>query len=159
MSRIRSISIGVRLALAFGAVCAACLVVAIVGLTGASGLREDTLTVKDGARTQQLLGGINEDIALNADATVRHLYVLDGDLGAQDDMQKEIEARWPDVDKALDEMKGIHTDDIAAIDRITEKLEPFKAAVTEAIAASREETSRDVENRDEIGRASCRERV
>src|SRR5687767_14882328 len=118
MSHIRSISIGVRLALAFGAVCAACLVVALVGLSGASGLEDKTVTIKGDARTQQLLGGFNEDIALNADATVRHLYVLDGDLAAQDKMQKEIEARWPDIDKAFAELKTIHTDDVAAINAL-----------------------------------------
>ena len=138
MSRIRSISIGVRLALAFGAVCAACLVVALVGLTGASRLETDTQTIKGGARTQQLLGEVNEDIALNADATVRHLFAVAGAPDAQDDLQKAIEARWPVALEALEEMKTIHTDDVAEIDKIEEKLEPCQAAVTKAIATSRQ---------------------
>ena len=148
MSRIRSISIGLRLALAFGAVCAACLVVALVGYTGATGLQTQTHHVEDGARTQQLLGGLNEDIALNADAVVRHLYVLDGDLKAQDAMQKEIEARWPDISAALAEIKQIHPDDVAAVDAIAAQVKPYRAAVTEAIATSRQETIRNVEERD-----------
>ena len=148
MSRIRSISIGVRLALAFGAVCAACLLVAIVGHRGASTLEADTDTVQGGARTHELLGNFAEDVALNTDATTRHLYVLDGDRAAQDEVQKEIEARWPDTRKALEEIKTIHADDAALIDDVAGKLAPFQKSVTAAVAASRDETTRNVEERD-----------
>ena len=133
MSRIRSISIGVRLALAFGAVSVACLVVALVGMNGASRLEDGTRVVQDGARTHQLLGLFNEAIAQNADASARHLYVVENDPAAQDELREAIEGRVPEMAKWLGEIKKIHTDDIALVEQVEAKLEPFNAAVVKAV--------------------------
>ena len=135
MSRIRSISIGIRLAVAFGAVSAACLVVAFVGMNGASNLEQGTRTVQDGARTHQLLGLFNESIAQNADAIVRHVYVAEDGSAAQAELQEAIEARVPEMHDALDEIKRIHADDVALVERVEARLEPFDAAVAETLAS------------------------
>src|SRR3712207_8239142 len=110
MSRIRSITIGTRLALAFGALCVACLAVALVAVSGVSSLGEKTETVAGDARTQSLVGGIAEDVALNTAAALRHRYVLDGDLRAQDRVAHEIADGNADITKAIEELERLHPD-------------------------------------------------
>jgi hypothetical protein len=137
MSRIRSISIGIRLAVAFGVVCAACLIVALVGFKGASGLHTATQDVAADARSQQLLGTIAEDIASTTDSVLRHLYVFDGDLKTQDAIQKEIEERFAETEVAVAEVAKSHPDAAAVL---TKDLEALEKAVKDAVATSRTET-------------------
>ena len=138
---------------------AACLVVALVGVNGASGIEAGTHTVQDGARTHELIGSVKEAIALNADAAARHLYVLDGDLAAQDaEAEADRRARVAKMAKTLGEIKKIHADDVALVEAVEAKLEPFNAAVAKAVAASRRETVAGVQERNTSRSALRQER-
>jgi methyl-accepting chemotaxis protein len=148
MSRIRSVSIGARLGLAFAAVCLGCALVALVGVRGVSGLNADTTKVEDGGRALKLLGNVAEDVALNSAGTTRHLYVLDGDLKGQDEVAKELADRAGDTSKALAELATLHPDDRALLAQLDRARAPFDAAVKRALALSREETVRNAANRD-----------
>jgi methyl-accepting chemotaxis protein len=147
LSRLRNLPIGVRLALAFGAVCLACVAVAVAGYRGATTLKSDTEVVSGDARGYELLGNVAEANALTADAVARHLYVVDGALRDQDAVAREIEQRLPKARGALEEIKRIHPDDVATIDDVLRRFDAFAAAAKKAVELSRAETVDGVEDR------------
>jgi methyl-accepting chemotaxis protein len=148
MSRIRSISIGLRLGLAFGAVCLAVALVALVGVRTAHSLGSDVSDGGEMSHSVELLADITADAARNSGDVARHLYVFDGDLDQQDRIAAAVDRRvkhWPALAR---EIAGIHSDDIALIDRISAAHKTFDTAAAKALRLSRQETVSGAEERD-----------
>jgi methyl-accepting chemotaxis protein len=148
MSRIRSISIGKRLAFAFGLLTIGLALVALVGLQGAGSLSDD------GQREQALAGSLVDldDLNTATDTTatdvVRHLYVYDGDAATEDRLAREIAALRPQAAKAFERAAKVHADNQDLLKQIRDGRSAFNAAVASAVTASREETARKADNRD-----------
>ena len=101
MSRLRSLSIGLRLALAFGFVCLACALVALVGVSSSRTLTTDIDNAVEMSHSVELLSTLTADATRTSGDVARHLYVYDGDLAAQDELAKEIDEREAHATKTL----------------------------------------------------------
>ena len=147
MSRLRNLSIGLRLALAFGVVSFLCLVVAFVGFRGAKDLEHATDSVAEGASSLSMLGSVSQAAARNGRDLARHLYVFDGNLSEQDKLAKEIHEREEHAAELVEQIAAIHPDDAELWQRLAETEEAFGAAADEALKRSRTETVDNVEER------------
>jgi methyl-accepting chemotaxis protein len=148
MSRLRSLSIGVRLALAFGAVCAACLVVATVGFTGTSGLADDTHQVAQGGLSTGDLGDVVEALTRNERDLIRHLYVFDGDLPKQDEIAAEIAERRKVAVAKIESVAAHHRKGSPMWAALETASTAYETSAAKALAQSRAETVRAAEDRD-----------
>ena len=148
MSRIRNLSVAVRLGGAFGAVCLACLIVALVGARGVGDAKTDMKIATDGSESMRVLGEVSQAIALDARDLTRHLYVHDGDLAEQDKIAKGMAARQEHAVKAIAGVAKIHPDDAALFAEFSTTGEAFGKAVATALKQSRQETVDGVEERD-----------
>jgi methyl-accepting chemotaxis protein len=158
MSRIRTTSIGVRLAAAFGALCLACLVVAAVGLSAVGSLQDSSRTLTVDAESMLNVRTVSEGTSANAESVVRHLYVSDGDLAAQDRLAAGIAERRAGIVRALDWLERAHRDETEIFTSLTAARTAFVDATEQAVDRSREETVRADEER-EGSRTTYLERV
>ena len=95
MTSIRNLPLAARLGGAFGALCLALVVVAFTGVNAMHGLQSETDKLAGRhLRAAQLLGGMQQRAKDNMSLVGQHLYVLDGDLEAQDALAEDIEANW-----------------------------------------------------------------
>ncbi len=151
MTSIRNLPLAVRLGGAFGALCLALVIVAFTGVNAMNGLKSETNELAEhDLRAAELLGGIQERAKDNLSVIGQHLYVVDGDLEAQDALAKEIEANWAKSKQDGSQLQKLFTgtaveEEYAAFtSQRSEVLETQK----KALEASREETVRNVEERD-----------
>jgi methyl-accepting chemotaxis protein len=149
VSRLRNLSIGLRLALAFGAVSFACLVVAFVGFRGTIDLEHATHDVAEAASSLSMLGTVAQDSASNGRDVARHLYVYDGDLAEQDTIAKQIAERESHAGAMIKKIAAIHPDDAALWAQLDKSEQAFADARDEAIKRSRTETIDNVGDRDD----------
>jgi hypothetical protein len=112
MSRLRSISIGTRLAVAFGLVTLACALVALVGFRGAGSLsgksREQVALAGSFLALDDLSGAVDTTAA----DVVRHLYVYDGDAAKEDQIASEIADLRKQADGAYAQVAEVHADNV-----------------------------------------------
>jgi methyl-accepting chemotaxis protein len=148
MSRIRSISLGTRLALAFAAVCLACLIVAFAGVRGTGDLGASAHELGEAGVAQADLTVVADGVAKNARDVIRHLYIYDGDLAKQDQIAGEMQQRKASIDAAFKRAAAAHPDDAADFRRLGAARATFIERFQRAIAISRRETRLDRENRD-----------
>ncbi len=151
MKSIRNLRLAIRLALGFGAIAAGLLLVGGVSLQQLGALEKDTSELSDrDLRSTALSGAVGERAALIGHHVAQHLYVKDGDLKAEDAIQKRILA-----------MAAANTRDGATLQKLlsgtpsAEAMTRFAAARAgfvdswkQAIALSRQETVDGVEERD-----------
>ncbi len=151
MKTFLNLRLAVRLGIAFGSLVIALVIIAAVGIHGVGAVDEDAdrLSTRDIAALEGLVT-VSEDFSSSAYNVVKHLYVEDGDLAAQDKTAKEIAAAGAEADETLAEIepkldtaaaKATFADFGAAMTR-------FDAETAKAIKLSRQETVDAVEERD-----------
>jgi methyl-accepting chemotaxis protein len=157
MKKIRNLPLAARLAAAFGALAVGLLVVAVVAFRSTDGLgvKVNALAV-DVPQFTALVDGIAARLPEEAHDTVRHLYVFDGDLEAQDKVAAEFEEAAKADLAALGTMVKVLSatpDDPAAreavegIKRLQATYQNYVRATRDALALSRQETVDAVEER------------
>jgi methyl-accepting chemotaxis protein len=151
MSRFNNLRLAYRLGLAFGAMALALVVIGAVSVSKINALNAGATALSDHDMvTQQHVLNIQSDVQRASYLVTSHLYVHDGELATQDAVAKEI-AALTKADAA--ELKGLKAsaDDAAAkplIAKLATARGKFDAAVTTAVRRSRDETVRNVEERD-----------
>jgi methyl-accepting chemotaxis protein len=153
MQLLRNLPLAARLGVAFGALAVGLVVVAVTALVSVARLdtHVDTLA-NTHLGTTRLVTDMGQRVESVAHMVVQHLYVRDGDLPAQDEVQAEIaklqEANDRDGRTAAALVKSVGgeaTRTIAAFDDAEAK---FVAEYREALKLSRQETVDAVEERD-----------
>ena len=93
MQTFRNLRLAVRLGVAFGALAAGLLIVAAVAFVSAGQNQSalESLSHED-VTALELVADLGERSESIAHKTAQHLYVVDGDLEAEDVLQDEIEA-------------------------------------------------------------------
>jgi methyl-accepting chemotaxis protein len=143
MTWFNNLRIGVRLAIGFGSLVAAIVLVAAVGASGLSstGSATEDLAAKEVKATVEV-GTVIDRFGSNGSMVANHLYVQDGDLKAQDKTVAEIKDNDKDVAGALDSIRshelGSQTD--AALASFDGELKKYNARRDEALDNSRQET-------------------
>jgi methyl-accepting chemotaxis protein len=151
MSRFNNLRLAYRLGLAFGAMILALVVIGAVSVSkiGALDAGATNLTDHDMV-TQQHVLNIQSGVQRTSYLVTSHLYVHDGELAKQDEVAKQIAA----VTRAGDaELKGLKaSSDEPSTTALIAKLQgaraKFVGAVNTAVRRSRDETVRNVEERD-----------
>jgi methyl-accepting chemotaxis protein len=118
MSRLRSISIGLRLALAFGTVSCICLVVAFVGFRGVHDLQGAAVDVSDTGASLAAVGALAQDAALSGRDLASHIFVRDGDAAQQDRLAAAIATREQRAGRTLERLATVHPGDAALWDEL-----------------------------------------
>jgi hypothetical protein len=143
--------LAVRLAVAFAALAVGLAVTAVVSLNGLGKLDADAkrLSERDVAALLQLVT-ISEDFLATDGDVLRHLYVEDGDVEAQDKTAKTIEGWTDEADEALNGLDGMIESAAAkqTLVKFRAAYEEFVAAADKAIELSRQETVEGVEERE-----------
>src|SRR4051794_32251182 len=92
MSRFANLSIAVRLGVAFGLQAVALLALTLVATHAFSSFHEDTRTLNArDVRALAVAGQLGQELQGVGRETAEHLYVYDGDLKSQDEIQQTIE--------------------------------------------------------------------
>jgi methyl-accepting chemotaxis protein len=159
MQKLRNLPLAVRLGAAFGALAVGLLVVTLVAFSSTSGLKTkvDALAV-DVPQYTATVDGIAARVPQEAHLTVRHLYVFDGDLKAQDEAAAEFEKlAKADTAAFAGLMQALQTaaeDDpateeaIAGLRQVQGLHRSYVEAARSAMKLSRQETVDAVEERD-----------
>jgi methyl-accepting chemotaxis protein len=151
MSVFTNLKLSVRLGVAFGALVVALAITAALSLIGLGKIDANAreLSDRDVAALLQLVT-ISEDFLATDGDVVRHLYVEDGDLRAQDKRAKAIKAWEAEADEALAglEPKLESAAAKATLAEFKAAYEKFVAAADEALEHSRQETVDAVEERE-----------
>ena len=149
MQTLRNLPLAARLGVAFGALAVGLLVVTVVAFRATDGLgsKVDALAV-DVPRYTELVDGIAARLPEEAHLTVRHLYVFDGDLKAQDEVTAQFEKLVEQDEAAFAGMVQVlsTTGDAASIEaaddveQLQRSHDAFIDATRETLDVSREET-------------------
>jgi methyl-accepting chemotaxis protein len=151
MSRFNNLRLAYRLGIAFGAMILALVVISVVAVSklGALDASVTDLAEHDTVVQQHVLN-IQSDVQRASYLVTSHLYVHDGELAVQDAVAKEITALKTHDAKELVDLKAAN--DQPATTALIGPLEAargkFDAAVATAVRRSRDETVRNVEDRD-----------
>ena len=153
MQTFRNLRLAVRLGVAFGALALGLVIVAAVALASAGQNQSALESIsKERVPALELVSDLGERTQSIAHKTAQHLYVFDGDLGAEDALQEEIEAlraqNTEDGDRLATIVRAAHSE---AVDELGEYAAARDAYVTEwreALERSRQETVDGVEERD-----------
>jgi methyl-accepting chemotaxis protein len=148
---ISNLRLGVRLGAAFGLLVVALVVVSLTGVLAMGSLADRTNSLAD--RDVPALASVMSAGSLaqaNGSAILTHLYVEDGDLGAQDATAKRIAANAAAIDKHLATAERALTSPEAreAFAAFAEAYEGFVAVAEPTLETSRQETVDEVEERD-----------
>ena len=152
MNRLRRLPLGVRLGAAFAVLLVALAATVLVGVTN---LR--ALNVKDADSAQgkdivaaRIVTDLGESIHSSAHLTVRHLYVFDGDLEAEDAIAARMRASDDRMRAATKQLTPtLHTErSRKAFAEVGAAGARFGKLVGDAIARSRKETLARSEDRD-----------
>src|SRR4051794_9853784 len=108
MSFFANQKLAVRLGTAFGALALGLLVVATIGFTQMGSLRATTEDLNHREVREQALAATVSTLSLDVgQETANHLYVHDGDLAAQDDIQKDIAEMTATAKKDMAELSKL----------------------------------------------------
>jgi methyl-accepting chemotaxis protein len=148
---LRNLRLALRLALAFGALAAGLLLVGGVALQQVGGLEEETTELSDVDLRATALGGtLGERAAVIAHHVAQHLYVEDGNLKAQDEIQKTVlelaAANTRDGETLKKLVAGSESEE--AMKKFADTRAAFVASWKKALELSRQETIDGVEDRD-----------
>ena len=151
MTFFTNLKLAVRLGIAFGALVVALAITAALSLNGLGKLDADAdeLSNRDVAALLHLVA-LSEDFLATDGDVLRHLYVEDGFLEAQDKTAAKIEDWNAEAEEALAaiEPKLESERAKATMAEFTGAYEEFVAASGEAVKLSRQETVDGVEERD-----------
>ena len=151
MKTFLNLRLSARLGAAFGFLVLALVVTAVVGLNGVGSVNDDAerISDRDVAALQDLVT-VSEDFLASGYRVVRHLYVEDGDLKAQDRTAKEIVAFDKEAGETLDSLRGriVGSKAKRTLARFEDGVGEYQAAAAKAVKLSRQETVDGVEERD-----------
>jgi methyl-accepting chemotaxis protein len=151
MRAVRNLRLGVRLGIAFGALGLALTIVGVVSLNALGSLDAGTKTIteRDSVALAQL-NGIGRRVEANGHWTVRHLYVFDGDLAAQDTVAEEIAKNKAAITKNVERLEPqiASGEAKAALTDFTSARKAYVKSFERALELSRQETIDGVEERD-----------
>jgi methyl-accepting chemotaxis protein len=150
LSSFANLRLSARLGIAFGALIVALVVTAALSISGAGGIQSDAdeLSQRDVAAFGHLVT-ISEDFLAAHGDVVRHLYVEDGDLKAQDVTAERI-AEWGEEAEAALAALEPQLESPAAQRTLAEfeaSYRKFARLADKAVALSRQETIDRVEDR------------
>jgi methyl-accepting chemotaxis protein len=151
MSFFTNLKLAVRLGVAFGALVLALALTAVLSLTGLGKLDANAkeLSERDVNALMNLVT-VSEDFLATDGDVVRHLYVEDGDLKAQDKRAEKIAAWNAEADEtlaALEPQLGTEAGK-AKLAEFAAAYDKVRAASAKAVEQSRQETVDAVEERD-----------
>jgi methyl-accepting chemotaxis protein len=151
MKTFLNLRLSARLGAAFGFLVLALVVTAVVGLSGLGKVTDhaEQLSERDVTGLQELVT-VSEDFLASGYLVVRHLYVEDGDLKAQDRTAKEIDGFTAEARKTLASLEPRLESAQAKRSFATfeEGLRTFQAGAHKAVELSRQETVGRAEERD-----------
>ena len=129
MGLLRNLSLSVRLGLAFGLMAAALAIVAAIGASEISTQQSGTerLAGRD-LPAVALAGAAVGDSAKLGRVTADHLYVHDGDLSAQDRLQRQARDLTSSAEEDLDKLDGLATAHRRCGGRTTASRRPRRAS-------------------------------
>jgi methyl-accepting chemotaxis protein len=151
MQTFRNLNLSVRLGAAFGALAVALIVATVVSFNGLKGLEEDTHKLSDrDVNALRHLVTVSEDFLANGYLLLKHLYVEDGDVRAQDATAKQIAEFDREALESIDGLRPKLETEAGreVLARFAQSIEQFQAASGRAIELSRQETVDGVEERD-----------
>jgi methyl-accepting chemotaxis protein len=151
LSFFANLRLAVRLGVAFGALVLALAVTAVLSISGLGRLDADAKELSD--RDIQAFGQlvvISEDFLATDGDVLRHLYVEDGHLKAQDKTAKRITHWSEEADEALAalEPKLESAEAKSTLAKFEGQYRKYVAAVSKTVEISRQETVDGVEERD-----------
>jgi methyl-accepting chemotaxis protein len=150
MSFFANLKLAVRLGIAFGALAVALLLVTFVSVSGLNRLDADAhkLSERDVDALMQLVT-LSEDFLATDGDVLRHLYVEDGHLKAQDKTAQKIAAWGEEADEAFAALKPKLESDEGqkTLADFVANYQAFIAAADKAVEQSRQETVDGVEER------------
>nr|MBA2644703.1 methyl-accepting chemotaxis protein [Solirubrobacterales bacterium] len=151
MSFVSNLRLAARLGLAFAALIIGLVAVAVSGTLAVGGLQSDVndLTSRDMVELQ-LLGVTSQAFSTQHRLVTDHLYVFDGDLSAQDKLQKEFNRLAAAEEKANEQFAGlVRNPEIKALfEADSAAREKMEVQYEKALKLSRAETVANVEERD-----------
>jgi len=151
MSRFNNLRLAYRLGIAFGALILALVAIGAIAVSnlGALNRSANELGDHDVVALDHVLG-IEQRIERNAYLTAAHLYIYDGDVKAQDAVEKEMTAlrNANVVDMAAARKASDDAASVPLLDRYEAARRRYAAAYTEALKRSRQESVDQVEERD-----------
>jgi methyl-accepting chemotaxis protein len=150
LSFFANLRLAVRLGVAFGALVLALVVTAVISISGLGRLESNAeeLSNRDVAAFAELVR-ISEDFLATDGDVLRHLYVQDGDLEAEDETAAKIADWSKEADEALAALEPkVETERGKQILADFEaQYEKFAATAAKAVKRSRQETVDKVEDR------------
>jgi methyl-accepting chemotaxis protein len=150
MDRLRNLPLAARLGLGFGALAVGLIVVAFAAISslGSVDSRVETIAERSN-KAVALSSGITARALTTGHEVAQHLYVFDGDLDAQDDLQRTILAanRRNDDDSAQLERLLAGTPQVAQAEAFGEARATFQELAAELAKRSRAETVAKSEER------------
>jgi methyl-accepting chemotaxis protein len=151
MKTFLNLRLAVRLGVAFGSLSVALAIIAAVGINGVGAVDEDAerLSGRDIIALENLVA-VSEDFMTSGYKVVRHLYVEDGDLAAQDETANEIATLNAEAKRTLAELEPKMQSEAGArsFEEFASAIERFETETAKAIEISRQETVGNVEERD-----------
>jgi glutaredoxin 2 len=151
MTFFASLNLPVRLGIAFGALVVALAITTALSLNGLGKLDADAheLSERDVSALMELVT-LSEDFLATDGDIVRHLYVEDGDLEAQDKRAEKIAAWTAEAAETLPVLERKLEGEAAkaTLAEFTAAYEKFSAAGKKAVKLSRQKTADAVEERD-----------
>jgi methyl-accepting chemotaxis protein len=150
LSFFANLRLAVRLGIAFGALVVALLVTAVLSINGLGAIQTDAeeLSHRDIVAYAHLVA-ISEDFLATDGDVLRHLYVEDGDLKAQDKTADKIVGWQKEADENLAALKPLVEGEKAqaTLGDFISRYQKYTAAVNKAVKESRQETVDAVEER------------
>jgi methyl-accepting chemotaxis protein len=150
MQHFRNLRLAIRLAVSFGTLAVALLLVGFVAVHAMGGLKDKTNVLgQTDLRATRLAGELAERNATIAHLVAQHLYVHDGDLKAQDVLAKRMNGLSAENTKDGDKLKVVLAGTRASdeLDKFATARATFRASWQEAVKRSRRETIANVEER------------
>jgi methyl-accepting chemotaxis protein len=150
MQSLRNLRLAVRLGGAFGLVALLLLAISVVGALRVAGVKTDLNHIADvNMHAQSVIGDVTQRTESAANATTQHLYVFDGDLKNEDQLQVEIKADGAANVASLKRLSGLvaGTSAAPAVAAFAAAERSFTAASIEAVRRSRIETIKHADDR------------
>jgi methyl-accepting chemotaxis protein len=151
MSRFNNLRLAYRLGIAFGAMILALVVIGAISVSKMNALDAGVRDLSDhDVVVQEHVLNVQADAQRTTYLVTSHLYVHDGDLATQDAVAKEIAGLLKGGDAEIKTLTAANDEAAAAalIEKFAATRTKFKATVASALRRSRDETVRNVEERD-----------
>ncbi|MDA0181213.1 methyl-accepting chemotaxis protein [Solirubrobacter phytolaccae] len=151
MSRLANLPIAARLGAGFGLLALAMLAITLLATQAFGTFKSDTQRLSDrDVRALAVAGELGQNLQGAGRETVEHLYVYDGDLKTQDEIQATFEQMLKKAQDGSTELTKLTQGTAASAQAATiaKSVTAWGELATEAVSRSRQETVDNVEERD-----------